>query len=140
MRLLLAGVLFASLTRADMKRVMSEPNLEKRSERALENAEEVLNEARKAYHAQDMKAFSMALKEVRDSVELSYKSLQESGKAARRSPKYFKKADVRLREIARRLDNLEKDVMMDERAEVTALKKRVDEVDEQVVLDIMSKK
>jgi len=140
MKPLLAVCLWSSLAFADLNWVMSEPNLEKRSDRALENADEAVGEARKSYRAQDMKAFATALKEVRDSVELSYKSLQESGKAARRSPKYFKRADARLRELAKKLDNLEKDVMMDERTEVTALKKRVDELDEQVVLDIMTKK
>jgi len=140
MKLLLACMLFGSVAFADLQTVLSEPNLEKRSEKALSNADAMVSEARKAYKADDMKTFQANLKEVRESIELSYKSLQESGKAARRNPKYFKKADLKLREIAKKLDNLEKDVVMDERAEVTSLKKRVDELNEQIVLDIMSKK
>ena len=140
MRPLLLLVMTAAAACADIQSVMSEPNLEKRSERALANADVELDAARKANHAQDSKAFASALDEVRQSIELCYKSLQESGKAARKSPKYFKKAEMKLRDISKRLDNLEKDVMMDERGPVTSLKKRVDELNEQLVLDIMTKK
>lgn len=140
MKPVLLIVLTAVAACADIQSVMTEPNLEKRSERALANADAELDVARKANREQDSKAFSSALDQVRQSIELCYKSLQESGKAARKSPKYFKKAEMKLRDIAKRLDNMEKDVMMDERGPVISLKKRVEELNEQLVLDIMTKK
>jgi len=140
MRFVCLVSLFAVFATADINSVMNEPNLERRSERALENADEAVGHAKKAYSAQDMAGYQKALKEVLDSIELCYKSLQESGKKARRSPKYFKKADMRLHDLSKRLDNLEKEVMIEDRGTVTSLKHRVDELNEQVVLDIMTKK
>jgi len=134
-------MLFAtSLLFADLNSVMSEPNLEKRSDRALDNAEHALTEARKAYHAADNAGFKTALQEVGDSVDLSYNSLKSTGKSARRNPKYFKRAEMRLRDLTKRLDNLEKEMAMDDRPAVSALKKRVDQMNDQLVQEIFTKK
>jgi hypothetical protein len=140
MRIVLLFLFVALTAFADLQSVLNEPNLERRSDKALANADAILNEARKQYQAQDTKGFESSLKEVHESVELSYKSLKDSGKVARKSPKYFKRAEMKLRGISKRLDNLEKDLLIDERSQVSALKKRVDELSDQIVLDIMTKR
>lgn len=136
-------ILFAlaavGLARADLATVKQEPNLEKRSELALIYADTAIDEAKKVYE-QNPKEFAARVGEVREAVELSYTSLQDSGKRARRSPKYFKRAEHRLRALVKRLEGLEQQVGIEDREPVVDTKKRVNDLHEQVLLDIMSKK
>ncbi len=50
----------------------TEPNLEKRSELALENASAALDQAREAYNAGDLDKMQLALSEVGESVDLAF--------------------------------------------------------------------
>ena len=59
-----------ALLRADLAGVKAEPNLEKRSRAALENAERALRDSRKAYQDGDFQQTKVFLDEVRESVEL----------------------------------------------------------------------
>jgi hypothetical protein len=129
-----------SLIGADLAAVKIEPNLEKRSEKALENANRAIDEARAAYKLPDLKLFRDLLTEIKESLELSYSSLQETGKAARRSPKYFKRAEMKMHDIARRLDGLAAEVESAERAEVEAVKKTASDLEDKLLLEIMTKK
>jgi hypothetical protein len=79
----------------DLAGVKTEPNLEKRSELALENANAALDQAREAYTGGDLAKLRMELDEVGDSVDLAYQSLEETGKDARRNPKFFKRAELK---------------------------------------------
>ena len=128
-----------SVLRADLSQVRAEPNLEKRSELALEYANAALNQAKKAYE-ETSTDFPTQMDEVRQAVELSYQSLHDTGKAARRSPKYFKRAEMRMRALIKRLDNLEREVGLEDRLPVDEAKKRIIQVHDQVLFDIMSKK
>jgi hypothetical protein len=135
------AILFAlSLVGADLPAVKSEPNLEKRSEKALENANRAINDARAAYKLSDLKLFRELLTEIKESLELSYDSLEETGKAARRSPKYFKRAEMKMHDIARRLDVLAAEVDIAERPEVEAVKKIASDLEDKLLLEIMTKK
>ncbi len=90
----------------DLAAVKLEPNLERRSERAIDNASAAMDAARDAASAGDSAKTKIALDEVRDSVDLAYQSLVESGKSARRNPKFFKRAELKTRELMRRLEGL----------------------------------
>ncbi|HUS07456.1 MAG TPA: hypothetical protein VMZ52_14205 [Bryobacteraceae bacterium] len=136
--LFLFGVSFSLM--ADLRSIQAEPNLEKRSDLALAYAEDVIDTARQAHKASDEKAFAAAMKDMLDSVELSRKSLEDTGKAARRSPKYFKRAEMKTRTIIRRLDNLEKEVGFEDRAAVEQVVKRVHEIHDQILMNIMTEK
>jgi hypothetical protein len=125
---------------ADLRSIEAEPNLEKRSDRALAHADDTIDAARKAFKDSDVKAFNGALLEVRESVELSQKSLDKTGKAARRNPKYFKRAELKMRSLIRRLDNLEKEVGLEDRPAVQDVLKRVHEIHDQTLLNIMTQK
>jgi hypothetical protein len=120
--------------------IKAEPNLEKRSERALDNADREIDSARKAYAAGDLNSTRQALQNVRASVELSYDSLQETGKNPRRSPKYFKRAEVRIREMLRRLRGLEDEFSVEDRAPVQEVEKRLQEIHDDLLTGIMTKK
>ena len=67
----------------DLAAIKLEPNLERRSERALDNASAAMDLARDASSAGDTEKLKAAVTELRDSVDLAYQSLVDSGKSAR---------------------------------------------------------
>ena len=119
--------------------VKSEPNLEKRSRLALDNANAAIDTAREAYAAGHLKESRDALVEVRDSVDLCLESLNETHKEARRSPKAFKHAEMEIRELIRRLKSLETDFSVEDRNEVFKTEQRLQEVHDELIARIMSK-
>jgi hypothetical protein len=138
----IAALCFAALCPtliADVATLQKETNAEKRSELALEEAERELDNARASYKKGDDQGFRDSLASIRAAVELSYDSLKSTGKNARRHPKYYKRADLRIRALLRRIEGLEQEVGFDDRPRVTAVKNRMSEINEQIVLDIMKK-
>ena len=123
----------------DLGAVKSEPDLEKRSELALANADRGIDEARKAYNAGDQKAAQAALDEVTESVVLSYDSLQHTHSAPRKS-KYYKRAEQKLQGLIRRLSGFRDEVSFDSRQSVERVVNKLSEVHDQLITDIMSKK
>jgi hypothetical protein len=124
----------------DLSSLKQEPNLERRSDLALDHANETLDAAREAFNASDASKMQAALEEITESVNLSYQSLLDTGKDARRSPKFFKRAELRTRDLLRRLEGLEHSVDVDSRAYVEKVKDRVSEVHDNLLKSIMSKK
>ncbi len=125
---------------ADVEKVKAEPKLERRSALALDEAESVLVSAQKDYEAGNIDEFRKGLQEASELTDLSYQSLQDTGKRARRDPKWFKRAEQRLVVILRRVDALAKDVASDDRAAVESVQKKMREVHDQLVQDIMTRK
>ena len=122
----------------DLAAIKLEPNLERRSDLALGNAAAAMDTARDA--AGDDAKLKPALREVRDSVDLAYQSLVDSGKSARRNPKFFKKAELKIRELMRRLEGLAQAVDADDRVFVESVRDRVSKVHDDLIQDIMQKK
>jgi hypothetical protein len=123
----------------DLGSIKTEPNLEKRSEMALDYANTALDSARDAYSAgEDAKAVA-ALDEVKESVDLSWHALVDTGKYARNN-KFFKRAEVRTRALLRRLDGLRDTVPVDEQPTVEKVRARVAEVHDDLIEGIMGKK
>jgi hypothetical protein len=121
--------------------VLAEHDLQKRSDLALQEADEQISAASKAYSPSGgLKDFEMHLAAVGELAQISLKSLHDSGKRARKQPKYFKRAELKLRTLLRRLDTLEKEVLVDDRPPVARTKNLLTEVHEQILQDIMSKK
>lgn len=108
---LFAGLLFG----LDLAAVKAEPNLEKRSEKALVYAGELLTAMRAELDRNDVEKIKDQLLEFEAAVDLSVDSLKATGKNARRSPKYFKRAELRLRELQRRLTTFRQDMSFDDR-------------------------
>ncbi|HET8547542.1 MAG TPA: hypothetical protein VFL57_06055 [Bryobacteraceae bacterium] len=141
LRVLVAVALLAPAVRcADLAAIRNEPRLERRSELALEHAIATVERARDAWRASKMAEFQQALEEIREASELSYQSLRETGKPARRHPKYFKRAEKNLRSLMKKLDGLFQEVGIDDRAAVDEVRRRASDLHDQVVTDIMSKK
>jgi hypothetical protein len=124
----------------DLSAIRQEPNLEKRSQLAIDNALVAMYAARDASVANDFAKMKESLEEVGLSAELCWQSLKDSGKNARKSPGNFKRAELKTRELMRRLDGLEQAVDSSERGEVTGVRERVSKVHDDLIQEIMRKK
>jgi len=134
--LLLCGFLPAAITRDS---VMAEPNLEKRSEKALQYAEAELNKASKAYEQGEIETMKTSLDEVSAGVRICLESLEATGKDGRRNPKYFKRAEINIRKLLRKLENLRFAAAVDDRPPIEEVIHSTQQVHERILADIMSK-
>jgi hypothetical protein len=123
----------------DLATIKSEPNLEKRSELALTNANAALDSARDAYSKGDLDQTESNLNEVLDSVDLAYQALSDTGKDPRKD-RFFKRAELRTRELLRRLEGLGQSMSAGDRAVVEKVRNEVSEIHDNLLTGIMSKK
>ena len=124
----------------DLAAVNAEANLEKRADKALDHAAQLISTLRDTYNGGDMKKFGDVLDEITKSVELCRKSLEDSHKNARRSPKYFKKAEMRTRDFERRLERFQYDMGAMDRPLADKTIAHVRKVHEGLLNDMMGKK
>lgn len=123
----------------DLNSIRNEPNPERRSQLALDNANAALDTAEDANKAGQMEKMQAALEEVAQSVDLAYDALSSSVKNARRD-KGFKKAEQRTHELLRRLDGFRQLVDLDDRAKIEQVRDRVAAVNDNLLNGIMKKK
>jgi hypothetical protein len=123
----------------DLNGVKSEPNLEKRSDRALDNANLALDVARDAYGRGEVEQSKAALEQVGASVDLAYESLQQTGKDPRRNGK-FKQAELRIRELLRRLEGFGQSMSFTDRNVLDKVRDRISMVHDDLLDGIMSKR
>lgn len=140
MRLALLPLALAGALWADLDAVRREPNPEKRSEKAMINAGAAVDAARKAYEASDMKALGEAIAEIGGSVALTREALDNSGRNARKNPKYFKKAEMALRKLMRRLDSFRLELSVDERPPVDRVIEQAHAAHDHILGLVMGKK
>jgi hypothetical protein len=138
MKCALLAILLLSfpLAHADLRRAMSEQNLEKRSNLALENAAAALKQARAAYDKGDNDEVAKDAAEVLESVNLASTSLKESGKDPRRSI-WFKKAEISTRDLSRRIQDFQDEMSYVDRPMLDKLKTRVQEVHDDLLMGVM---
>jgi hypothetical protein len=134
--MLLAGV----AATADLDSVKAEPNLEKRSRLALENADRALKDAREAYKKGEMGQATSLIQEIQDSVLLAEASLNETGKNPRKSPKWFKRAEIQTRNLIRKLDAFGQEMGVDDRPMLATVKAKVQQVHDDLLLGVMEGK
>jgi len=134
-------VLFAAYGLAffDLAEVKTEPDLNRRSELALVNADEKIDAARQAYQAGNEAAEDAAIQEVADSVLLSYDALEQTHGAPRKS-KYYKRAELKVSALMRRLSGFRDEVSFDFRPRVDAALKKLSDIHDELLSDIMSRK
>jgi len=123
----------------DLAAVKSEPNLEKRSELALTNANTALDSARDSYGQGDLEKTQANLNEVMDSVDIAYQALSDTGKDPRKD-RFFKRAEMRTRELIRRLEGLSQTMSVADRGTVDKVRESVSEIHDNLLKGIMSKK
>ena len=135
--MMIAGMLACGAASAELSQARAEPNLEKRSKLAMDNAGAALKEAREAYRSGDAGATTAKVKEVEESVDLAYTSLSDTGKNPRKSPKYFKQAEMATRELARKLDDFQHEMSYTDRASLDAVRARVQQVHDDLLTGLM---
>ena len=123
-----------------MKEALAEPNLEKRSKLALDNAETCYQAMRAAYEKSDNGQVAAAADEMRESVELAYTSLTQTGKDPRRRPKWFKRAEIETRDLLRRLDTFQREMGFSDRPMIEDLKTRMQQVHDDLLMGLMEGK
>jgi hypothetical protein len=133
-------VLLAALLAYDLADVRKEPNPEHRCDLALTHADTALTAARQAYAADDLEKTKSVLEEVGEAVELAHDSLVANGKDARRNPRYFKRAELSIRQLLRRLDGLRDMMSSADRHLVDPVRQRANDVHDALIRDIMGKR
>jgi hypothetical protein len=136
----LAVCLAPAALQADLQKARAESNLEKRSSLALANAAAAYQAARSAYQKGDNDAVAAAAAEILESVDLAHTSLTQTGKNPRKSPKWFKKAEIETRDLSRKLESLEQEMSFTERPVLEKVKARVQQVHDDLLLGLMEGK
>jgi hypothetical protein len=136
----LAALVLAGSLYADLQQIKAEPNLEKRSSLALDNAEDALKKAHDAYTKGDEAGLAALAQEIRESVELAETSLQQTGKNPRKRPRWFKHAEIVTRDLLRRLEAFRTDRSVDDRPVLDPVVAKVQQVHEDLLLGVMEGK
>jgi len=136
----LLALVSAAPSRADLKAARAEPNLEKRSKLALENAAGALKAARQAYNKGDNDQVTAKAAEIQESVELAQASLKQTGKNPRSHPKYFKQAEIATRDLLRRLDAFQQEMSYLDRPLLDKVKAAIQQVHDDLLLGLMEGK
>ena len=124
---------------ADLTSIQAEPDPGRRSEAAMIHADAELDAARTAYQAGNLTAYQGALTELRDSVNLADDSLQKWHKNPRKT-RQQKSVEMKLRLLIRRLSTLRDDVSVDDRQQVEDVLKRLQEVHDELLTQVMGKR
>ena len=137
--LLILIAITGMLAFADLAEVKAEPDLNRRSELALINADEKIDQARQAYRAGNEAAEITAIQEVAESVTLCYDSLEKTHGAPRKS-RYYKRAELKVSAMMRRLSGFRDEVSFDFRPKVEDVLKRLSDIHDELLSDIMSRR
>ncbi len=124
---------------ADLAAVKAEPDLNRRSELALMNADEKIDAARQAYQSGNEAEEAADIQEVAESVTLCYASLEQTRGAPRKN-KYYKRAELKVSALMRRLSGFRDEVSFDFRPRVDGVLKSISDIHDELLSDIMSRK
>ena len=140
MRWLLIAVMSIQMYAADLASIRQEPNLERRSQLAMDYANSALDAAHSQYRAGDTAKTETTLGDVGTSVDLAYQSLLDTGKEARRDPKFFKRTELATRQLLRRIEGMAESMSFQDRPVAEKLRDRVAAIHDDLIKAIMSKK
>jgi len=73
-------------------------------------------------------------------VDLAYDSLKSTGKDPRKSPKWFKRAEIETRNLIKKIDTLQRDMDFQDRPMLDKLKARLQQVHDDLLLGLMEGK
>ncbi len=138
--LLIAAISTAQIYGADLASIRQEPNLERRSQLAMDYANAALDTAHNQYQAGDTAKTEATLGDVGASVDLAYQALLDTGKEARRDPKFFKRTELATRQLLRRIEGMAESMSYQDRPVAEKLRDRVAAIHDDLLKAIMSKK
>ena len=133
-------VLFFLLSSLDIESVRNEANLERRAELALENANEAIDRAKQFAVDAKFDKLHLAVVEVQDSVELCHETLAATGKDPRKNTKQFKKVEMKIHNLTRRLRGLAGEVSIEDKPIIEKVANRLDEINDEIVTGIFTKR
>lgn len=136
----MATVLASTAVCGDLRQVRGEPNPEKRAKLALDNAAATLQSAREAYQKDDNARVTGDVAEVKESVDLAFSSLTDTHKDPRRSPRWFKYAEIQTRKLLRKLETFQREMSFDDRPLVDEAKEDIQQVHDKLLLGLMEGK
>jgi hypothetical protein len=140
MAALAVALALAGSSRADLKQALAEPNLEKRSQLALDNARSAYKAAREAYEKGENDRVAAAVGEIEESLDLAFTSLKNTGKDPRKSPKYFKKAEIETRDLLKHLEAFENSMSFLDRPVLEKVKAKAQQVHDDILVGLMEGK
>jgi hypothetical protein len=123
----------------ELARIQAEPHPDKRAHMALDNADDALKQARDGYDKGDNEAVAARMQEVEHSVELAESSLKQTGKNPSRSPKHFKYAELKTRDLLRKLDSFRESMSVADRPVVDRVIGTVQKIHDALLDGIMGK-
>jgi hypothetical protein len=130
----------AGLLHADLTAARAERDLGRRSKLALDNAGSALKTAREAYQKEDNAGLAAAVQELQESVDLAWDSLESTGKNPRKSPRWFKQAEIETRGLLKKLETLEHDMGFEDRPVLEKVKARLQKVHDDLLTGLMEGK
>ena len=137
--ILCAAPVFAE-TPSGLEAVKREVDLEKRARFAVRYARGAVERVADLYRDGKREQGAALLLEIQSAVELANESLKATGKPAWKKSKPFKVVEIDTRKLLRDLDDLDKKLSFDERDQLIAVRARIEELNQELLLAIMTKK
>lgn len=139
------GILGAAVTglgsqHAGLAQIEAEPDLERRSRKALEFAQAEFEAAVSAYGSAELDRGREALDRVAKAVEMAVDALQSTGKHPRRHPRHFKRAEIRTRRLLGRMRDEQEKAHLQDQPDFEAVIRRVEKANGILLLGIMSRR
>lgn len=123
-----------------LEAVKKEVDLEKRARFAVRYARDAVERVAALYRDGKRDEGAALLREIQTAVELANESLKATGKPAWKKSKPFKVVEIDTRKLLRDLDDLDKKLSFDERDQLIAVRARIEELNQELLLAIMTKK
>lgn len=120
--------------RSNVEKTANSHNPAQQAEYALSEAEMAFDRARSSYDAGKVKEGNAELDAAMTSVRLCVDSLAKSHKS-----KYYKKAELRVGLLMRRMRSLREDVSIDDRGWIEYVSRKMNEAHEELVAGVMGK-
>ena len=95
---------------------------------------------REAYQKGDNPALAASAQEIQESVELAWDSLESTGKNPRKSPRWFKQAEIETRSLLKKLETLQHDMGFEDRPLLDKAKARLQQVHDDLLTGLMEGK
>ena len=125
---------------AEPPQAPAEPNLEKRARLALDESDAAFDAARSHYREGDTGGVESDAARIADSANLALLSLNQTGKDPRKSPHWFKIAEIRMRGLLRKLETLEREMDFADRPMIEKAKTEVERVHDKLLLGLLEGK
>jgi hypothetical protein len=141
MRWLLLIPFAAALTAqpADLAAIAQEPNLDRRVDRFANAATKALDRARDEFAKDQYEAGRASVAEVPKIIEAAAESLRAAGRDPRRNSRPFKRLEVRIQPLSRRLKAMARDSSVEDRPYIEKAHQRLEEINDEIVNGMFKK-